>query len=225
MGSGFSLTDEQLKAFEDILSKKDIFSSHLTTQEAKYDAFKALSGYEKVLADVKSKIPVGFKGQAIIECDSSNLMDVFIAMIKFSIQSGYTPVLVLFMNNYFTVRKRLAEEGINEECIIVDVVSKSISPVVEEKNLIFADSLRNLTQIQIKILQLLSSKSNVALVVDSFSVLSYYHDDDTIFKFVYSFAKLVRKNSSNGFYLSTDPQLSQKVGQFFDEQVVLKKYL
>lgn len=225
MGSGFSLTDEQMKAFEDILSKKDIFSTHLTTQEAKYDAFKALGGYEKVLAEIKSKISIGFKGQAIIGCDSSNLMDVFIAMIKFSIQSGYTPVLVLFMNNYSTVKKRLIEEGITSECIILDAVSKSISPIVEEKNIIFADSLRNLTQIQIEILKILSSKPNLALVVDSVSVLNYYHDDDTIFKFIYSLAKLIRKNSSNGFYVSTDAQLSQKVGQFFDEQLILKKYM
>lgn len=225
MGSGFSLTDEQMKAFEEILSKKDIFSSHLTTQEAKYDAFKALGGHEKVLADIKSKIPLSFKGQALIACDSSNLMDVFIAMVKFSIQAGYTPVLVLFMNNYLTVKKRLIEEGVNEKCFIIDAVSKSISPVAEDDNLFFADSLRNLTQIQIKILNVLSNNKNLSLVFDSVSVLNYYHDDDTVFKFVYSLTKLVRKNNSCGLYLSTDAQISQKVGQFFDEYLELKKYL
>jgi len=225
MASGFSLTDEQMKAFEDILSKKDIFSSHLTTQEAKYDAFKALSGCEKVLAEVKSKIPLSFKGQALVGCDSSNLMDVFVAMVKFAIQSGYTPVLVLFMNNYLSVRKRLSEEGIKENCFIIDVVSKSISPVEETDNLFFAESLRNLTQIQIKILNVISKEENAALIFDSISVLNYYHEDDTIFKFVYSLTKLVRKNNSSGFYVSTDAQISQKVGQFFDEYLELKKYL
>ena len=225
MASGFSLTDEQMKAFEDILSKKDVFSSHITTQEAKYDAFKALGGHEKVLSEVKSKLPLSFSGQALLGCDSSNLMDVFIAMVKFSIQSGKTPVLVLFMNNYVSVRRRLIEEGITQDCIIIDVVSKSISPVIDESNLFFADSLRNLTQIQIKILNVLSSRENIALIFDSISVLNYYHEDDTVFKFVYSLTKLLRKNNSNGFYVSTDNLISQKVGQFFDEHLELKKYL
>jgi len=225
MGSGFSLTDEQMKAFEDILSKKDIFSSHITKQEAKYDAFKALGGHEKVLNEVKSKIPLSFKGQALIECDSSNLMDVFVAMVKFTIQSGSVPVLVLFMNNYVTVKNRLKEEGINEECFIIDVVSKSISSVEDDTNLFFADSLRNLTQIQIKILNVLSSKNNIALIFDSVSILNYYHNDDVVFKFVYSLTKLVRKNNSSGFYISTDNQISQKVGQFFDETIELKKFV
>lgn len=225
MGSGFSLTNEQMKAFEEILSKKNIFSTHLTTQEAKYDAFKALFGNEKVLSDIKSKIPLGFKDQAIIECDSLNLMDVFIASVKFSIQSGFTPVLVLFMNNYFTVGKYLEEEGIKDKCVIIDAVSRSISPVVEGEKLFFADSLRNLTQIQIKILKTIRSKENFSLVFDSISVLNYYHTEEIVFKFVYSLSKLVRRNSSVGFYINTDPQLSQKLGQFFDEQIILKKYL
>ncbi len=225
MGSGFSLTDEQMKAFEEILSKKDIFSSHLTTQEAKYDAFRALGGYEKVLADVKTKLPLSFSGQALIGCDSSNLMDIFIAMVKFSIQSGRVPVIVLFMNNYLSVKKRLSEEGIMDKCFIIDAVSKSISPVKEEDSLFFADSLRNLTQIQIKLLNILSSEKNLAVVIDSVSVLNYYHDDDIVFKFIYSLTKLVRKTGSSGFYISTDLQISQKVGQFFDEYLELKKYL
>lgn len=225
MGSGFSLTDEQMKAFEDILSKKDIFSSHLTTQEVKYDAFKALGGNEKVLSEIKSKLSVGFNGQALVSCDPSNLMDVFIAIVKFTIQSGRTPVLVLFMNNYVSVRKRLLEEGIKEDCFIVDVVSKSIFPVNEEPNLVFADSLRNLTQIQIKILNILSTQKDVAFIFDSVSVLNYYHEEDIILKFVYSLTKILRKNNSNGFYVSTDGQITQKVGQFFDEHLELKKYL
>ncbi|MDD2531303.1 MAG: hypothetical protein PHO61_01270 [Candidatus ainarchaeum sp.] len=225
MGNGFSLSDEQLKAFEEILSKKNIFSTHLTTQEAKYGAFKSLSGHEKVLSDIKTKIPLGFNNQAIIECDSSNLMDVFVASVKFSIQSGFTPVLVLFMNNYFTVKKRLEEDGIRDKCIVIDAVSRSISPVIEGEGLFFADSLRNLTQIQIKILKIISSKNNFALICDSISVLNYYHGDDVVFKFVYSLTKLARKNSSAGFYINTDSQLSQKLGQFFDEQLTLKKYL
>ena len=129
------------------------------------------------------------------------------------------------MNNYLTIKKRLEEEEINDKCIIIDAVSRSISPVVEGEGLFFADSLRNLTQIQIKILKIISSNSNVALVCDSISVLNYYHDDDVVFKFVYSLTKLARKYSSAGFYINTDSQLSQKLGQFFDEQVILKKYL
>jgi hypothetical protein len=224
MGSGFSLTDEQMKAFEAILSKKNVFSSHLTTQEVKYDVFEALGGNEKVLAEVKLKLPLGFKGQALVSCDPSNLMDVFVAMVKFAVQSGYAPVLVLFMNNYVSVRKRLIEEGIKEDCFIVDV-SKSISPVNEEDNLVFTDSLRNLTQIQIKLLNILSTKKDVAFIFDSVSVLDYYHEEDTILKFVYSLTKLLRKNNSAGLYVSTDLKLSQKVGQFFDEHLELKKYL
>jgi hypothetical protein len=225
MASGFSLTDEQMKAFEEILLKKDIFSNHLTTQEAKYDAFRSLSGFEKVLSEVKSKIPLGFKGQAIIDCDSSNLMDVFIAMIKFSIQSGYSPVLVLFMNNFSSVKKRLSEEGITDKVVIIDAVSKSIFPVTPGEDLIFADSLRNLTQIQIEVSNIFLSKKNTAFIFDSVSVLNYYHDDDTVFKFVYSLTKIIRKNSSTGFYLCTDSLVYQKSAQFFDEQIALKKYL
>lgn len=225
MSKGFSLTDEQMKRFEEILSKKNIFSTHLTKQEAKYDAFKSLFGSERILTDLKTLLPLGFKEQALIECDSTNLMDSFIALTKFSIQSGYTPILVLFMNNYHSVKNKLIEEGVTSEVIIIDSVSKSISPVEEKDTLFFADSLGNLTHIQIKILKVLQKKTNHAIIFDSLSVLNYYHRDETIFRFTHSLTKLIRKHSLTGFYLSTNKNLSSKINQFFDEQVTLKKYL
>ena len=90
------------------------------------------------------------------------------------------------------------------------------------------DSLRNLTQLQIKLVKLIEGKNSsdqeCVVVFDSLDVFSLYHDDQIILKFVYSMTKLLHKHSVSGFFLSSKNPFLPKLVQFFDDFVELKKF-
>ena len=225
MEKGFSLTEEQKNAFEEILFNKKSVSVELAKQTAKFDAFKALLGSERILTDFKAKLPPSFRGQALVGCDPANSKEVLVALTKFVIQADMKPVLVLMNYNYRTVRSALEEEGVKENVIIIDTISKSIAQVSDEKNLLFVDSLRNLTQLQIKMINVIEKNNGCTFIFDSLGMLELYHEEDIVFKFIYSLTKLLHKNRVNGFFISSKKSFSLKLGQFFDEVVELKKFV
>jgi hypothetical protein len=225
MAGGFSLTEEQKKAFEEILSNKSSISANLNKEVEKFDAFKALIGSDRVLTEVKAKLPFSFAGQALITCDPSNSEEVLIAMANFVKLSGKTPILVLMNYNYKTISAKLKESGLNGGFIIIDTVSKNISDVEDMDDVYFVDSLRNLTQLQIKMLNSISKCKSCAFVFDSLTMLDLYHNEDVAFKFIYSITKLLHKNNLSGFYISSRKSFSQKLAQFYDEYFELKKFL
>ncbi|MFA5126124.1 MAG: hypothetical protein WC462_03930 [archaeon] len=225
MEKGFSLTSEQKNAFDDILSNKNSVSANIAKQTAKFDAFKALLGSERILTDLKSKLLLSFRGQALVDCDPANSKEVLIALTKFVIQTDMKPVLVLMNYNYKTVLSALEEAGVKENVIMIDTISKSIAQVDDEKNLFFVDSLRNLTQLQIKMLNVIEKNNGCAFVFDSLVMLELYHEPDVVFKFVYSLTKLLHKNRVNGFFISSKKSFSLKLSQFFEEVIELKKFI
>ena len=127
--------------------------------------------------------------------------------------------------NYKTLQNALKVEGFKGNFFVIDSISKSIANVSDSSNVLFVDSLRNLSQIQIKIINLIESTQKVAFIFDSLSVLSLYHDEAVVFKFIYSLTKILHKNNSNGFYISAKKSLDLKLSQFFDESVEVKKFV
>jgi len=225
MSQEFAITDEQMKKYEDLLANNQKISEEVSKQEAKFDAFSSLAGPSRVLFDVKTTLPLSFKGQALISCDSSNSKDVLVGMAKFVKQCNQRPVFVLMNYNYKTIQNALKEEGITSDYIIIDTVAKSISNAVDTENVFFVDSLRNLTQIQIKVINVLEWNKDVAFIFDSLGVLNLYHDEEVVFKFIYSLTKILHKANATGFYISSKKGLAPKLSQFFDESVELKKYI
>jgi hypothetical protein len=225
MSSSFTLTDEQKKAFEAILSNRQTTTAEVSKQSAKFDAFSSLLGPEKVLTEVKSKLPASFKGQALFSCDATNSKELFSALSKLVFQNGETPVLVLFNGNYKGVASLLSESGVYQKFFVIDCVSKSISNAADFDGVMFIDSLRNLTQLQIKIVQFLKEGKKVAFVFDSIWPLTLYHGEDVVLKFMNSITKLLRKNNVSAYYISSNKPLYQKLSQFFDESVEIKKFM
>jgi len=225
MPKEFSITDEQMKKFEELLSDKQKISQSVSKQEAKFDAFSSLAGPSRVLFDLRTKLPFTFKGQALVSCDSSNSKDVLVGLAKFIIQSNQKPVFVLMNYNYKTIQEALKENDIESGYIIIDTVAKGISQVSDKEDLFFVDSLRNLTQIQIKVINVLEWNKEIAFVFDSLGVLNLYHEEDVVFKFIYSLTKILHKENANGFYISSKKGLAPKLSQFFDESIELKKYI
>jgi len=224
MGSSFSLTEEQKKAFEAILKNRESTTAEVNKQSAKYDVFSALLGPEKILTEIKSTLSVGFKGAALFSCDPTNSKELFVALTKLSIQNGDTPVLVLFNGNFKGVASLIKESGIFQKFYVLDCVSKSVSSASDFDNVMFVDSLRNLTQLQIKIVQLLNEGKKVSFIFDSVWPLTLYHSDEVVLKFINSITKLLKKGGATSYYISSNKELYFKLLQFFDESVELKKF-
>lgn len=225
MGDSFSLNDEQKKAFDEILASTDALSNAVIKQEAKFDAFNALIGPDRILTELKSMLPQNFSGQALVVCDPVNSKEVLVAVSNFVTKSSRTPALVLFSSNYRSVSDLLKQSGFSGQFFIIDTVSKSISPVEESEGLFFVDSLRNLTQLQIKIIKIIENNPRTVFVFDSVWVLSLYHADDVITKFFYSLTRILHDKGVSAFYISSDKDGAKKLAQFFDESVELRKFI
>jgi hypothetical protein len=229
MPDGFSLTDEQKRAFNEILSgapasNKSGLGSVEAKREPRFDVFNDTIGSGKILTEIKSKLPLSFVGTAVIECDPVNSKEVVVALTKFTQQAKVIPVIVLMNYNYKTVMGALAAENIKDGFIIIDTVSKSISKVNESSQLVFVDSIRNLTQLQIKMLNLIEEHKYLTFIFDSVGMLSLYHEEDIVLKFIYSATKIIHKNNCSGLFVSAGA-ISASMLQFFDEDIKLKKFM
>ncbi|MFA6269538.1 MAG: hypothetical protein WCW13_02985 [archaeon] len=225
MSDNVLFSDEEKKAFASVISTEEGVLNNISKQEVKFDAFNALIGSERILTEIKSKLPLSIVGQVLVNCDPSNSQEVLIALTKFVLESKKVPVLVLMNYNYKTISTVLKESKITEGFVIIDTVSKSIASVEDKENLIFIDSLRNLTQLQIRMLNVVEKNPNCTFIFDSLAMLRLYHNEEVAFKFIYSLTKLLHKNNSSGFYISGKKSFASKLAQFFDESIDLKKFL
>jgi len=199
-------------------------SSASSVQDENHELFDGLIGPERILTIIKSRLPLSFFGQAIFFCDASNTKAVLTSLAKFCAQSGFTPALVLFGSNYKAVSKRMESDGFSGDFLVIDCVSKGIARVKETERVFFVDSLRDLTQLQIKILNIIKGNPKVAFVFDSLLALQLYHEEDVVLKFIYSLTKLLRSKGIAGYFIASSRKTVQKLPQFFDEAVELKKF-
>mgnify|MGYP005844291371 CR=1 FL=1 len=190
-----------------------------------FDNFAPLLGQEKILVEIKSRFSSGIHGQTLVFCDPSNSKEVVLALCKFVSNLGYVPAVVLLNNTYSSFSRDLLASKFSGEYYIIDAVSNSISKTDESEKIFFVDSLRNLTQMEIKISKLVDLNLRFVFIFDSLWVLSLYHEDDVLLKFVYSVTKILRKRGVNSFFLLSNKNGVQRVNQFFDETIELKKFL
>ncbi len=190
-----------------------------------FDAFTALLGQERMLTEIKSKLASGVRGQTLVFCDPSNSKEAVLALCRFVSQSGHIPAVVLLNNTYSSFSREMSASKFSGEYYIIDAVSNSISKTDELEKIFFVDSLRNLTQMEIKINKLIDLNSGVIFIFDSLWILSLYHDEDILLKFIYSVTKILRKRGVNSFFFLSNKKGSQKINQFFDETIELKRFL
>ncbi|HNV01132.1 MAG TPA: hypothetical protein PKK60_01750 [archaeon] len=223
--------DSSLDKLKKILEQKTATSEgfDLKSQEKRFDELNfLLSKEKKVVDELKKQINFSNVSQVLLGCDALNNKDVYLSLIKFAIESKKIPIFVLTTTNYNQFFSYLSENQIDSnKILVIDTVSKNISKINETDYLFFVDSLRNLTQLQIKIIKIFEiSKLNVSdfvLIFDSVDVLSLYHDEQIILKFVYSLTKILHKNSVFGVFLSSNRLFSPRLAQFFDDFVEIKK--
>jgi len=218
--------EEEESAFskiEALLSNK--LANKGTNGSDKFEELQSLlSPAQTLLREIKRQMGGAFSGQNIILCDPSNTKEVMIALIKFALDNGKAPVLVLTAMNYKIVLGLIGDAKINEKKVsIIDTVSKGIAKVQATDRILFVDSIRNLTQMEIKVFNFIEKDPNSCFIFDSLDVMQLYHDDEVIGKFVYALTKLLHKHKRVGVYLLNRKSLLSKLNQFVDSSVELKK--
>jgi hypothetical protein len=217
---------KDISKIEEMLSSKDKVREEIKKETEKFDDLQAiLSKENKIAVELKKQIGKCDDGQVLIKCDSSNNHDVFIAIIKCILEHGKKPVVILSSMNYKTAKKLIEKANIEtEKIVLIDTITKNILDVEEEKGVVFVDSLRDLTQLQIKLIKFIEKENDLVFVFDSVNVLELYHKETIVFKFIYSLTKLLHKNKINGYYILGKKSLAPKISQFFDNLVELKKF-
>jgi hypothetical protein len=217
--------ENDISKIEEMLSSKDKVKQELKKESEKFDDLQSvLSKENKIATELKRQIIKCDDGQVLIKCDSSNNHDVFLSIIKCVLEHGKKPVAILSSMNYKTARKLIENSDIETEKIaLIDTITKNILDIEEEKGVVFVDSLRNLTQLQIKLIKFIEKENDLVFVFDSINVLELYHKETILFKFIYSLTKLLHKNKINGYYILGKKSLAPKISQFFDNVVEIKK--
>jgi hypothetical protein len=198
--------------------KKDS-PSEVKKQADKFESLQEMLSHDRHVYDsLKKQISSIDHFQVLISSKASENKSVLCALVKIVLESKRTPVVVLTSSNYISIRKLFEENKIDSSLVVImDTVSKNISSVKDEKNLLFVDSLRNLTQIQIKSVKEIENRRDCCFIFESVDVLSLYHDEQVLLKFVYSFTKLLHKYSSPSFFIANKRSFLPKLAQFFDD--------
>jgi len=182
-----------------------------------------LSSDQALLREAKRQLGGEHKGQAIATFDPALHKESIAALVRIAIESGSTPAIILTTLNYKTFYRLMQEKGIDyERLVVVDTISKNVSKPIEAPNLFFLDSLRDLTQIQIKIVNIMDEYKDVCFVLDSLDAMELYHEDKIIYKFIYSLSKLIRRRKMSAFYMLNKKTLASQLAQFVDSQMSLK---
>lgn len=193
----------------------------LKQSEDNFDEIESfLSKENQLFSEVNKQLGKFNTSQILVSIESSLEKDLLLALVKKCHAENKMPVVVLFSITYKSLFDALLEAKIDtSKVIVIDTVSKSISKVVENKNLFFVDSLRNLTQLQIKSVNLIDNRKDLCFIFDSICILDLYHKEDVILKFIYSMTKLLHKKRVPGVYLVCKTKSVPKVMQFFDDFV------
>ena len=215
---------ETIDDVESFLQKKEDVSTHLGKEKDKFDNLqKMLSREERIYSEVAKNVLEKSDSQTLFLCDPINATDVMVSLARRIIENGVTPVIILTTMNYRAAQKVLEKAEIVDKVFLIDTVSKSISLVKDKERVWFVDSLRNLTQLQIKIIKLIKGGEKVSFVFDALNVLELYHSESIILKFTYSISKLLKKYKLAGYYSITKKLIVPKLSQFFDNLVEIKK--
>jgi hypothetical protein len=210
------------KSFFDNPQKKESSSKKRAVDFNEINSF--LSKDNNFSLELKKQISNFDDGQNLIYVSPINNHDVVLSLLKILIENGKTPVLLLVSSNYKTMVSLINEANLPfEKMFLIDTVSRNIKNVVDQENVLFVDSLRNLTQIQIKILDSIKNADNQVFIFDSFNILSLYHSDKILFKFIYSVIRLLRKNKCPGNFILCKEEIVSKFSQLFDNVVRIKE--
>lgn len=216
---------EKLKSLLEQKPSLEKVAEKVSVQEDKFDKIEDLLSKEsRVLNEINKQLSSFGAAQVLIGNDSSDSKEIIVALTKKCFAEKKVPVLVLFSTNYKSMLDLLKESEIDStKLVIIDTVSKNVSRVADSQNILFIDSLRNLTQLEIKSVNIIDNVNSPCFIFDSMCVLDLFHKEDVILRFFYSFTKLLHKRSVPGVYLICKKKAIPKIMQFFDDFVELEK--
>jgi hypothetical protein len=210
--------------FEDYFSDKNSVAKELGKEIKKFDDLQEiLSKERRILVEIQTSFSDEIKGQVLVNCDPTNNHDFLIGLSKHIINNGEIPLIILTSTNYKSLLNLFKISKVPfQKVFIVDTITRNVFFINDFERVFFVDSLRNLTQLQIKLFKIVS-QNKVVFIFDSINVLELYHSEKIIFKFIYSLTRLMHKFKTNGFYIVNKKNLVQKIGQFCDNIVELPK--
>ena len=215
---------DTIQQIEKLLRKKETVLENVEVERDKFDDMqKILSRDGQIYSEVARNVSGKELAQTLFLCDPVNSSDIILALTKRISENGILPIIILTTMNYKSAQKMLHKAGLDGKFFLIDTVSKNISSVEDSENVLFVDSLRNLTQLQIKIVKLIQSKKDIAFIFDALNVLELYHSGPVLLKFTYSVSKLLKKHKLSGYYSITKASLAPKLSQFFDSFAEIKK--
>ena len=211
-------------ALQRLLSDQRKISTEIDKQLKKFEELQEVVSEQNKISNEIDKTVSGEKvTQAMMNVTPEKIRGVMSTLSKKILAQGKTPVLVLTTTNYKSIQKVLKESGVDpEQVLLIDCVTRNVFNAKNTEKIQYVDSLRNLTQLQIKVVKVFEKNKDAAFVFDSLDALELYHDEEVIFKFVHSLTKILRQRSLSGYYLFANKRLTQQMSQFFDSLVEIK---
>ncbi len=213
-----------IEEVEAILSDKTRVSKSIEEETKKFDSLQEMLSREtNIFSQLTKQIGLCAEGQTLIHCDAINNKDVIIAMVKCILKENRTPAIILTSMNYKTAQEFLSGAKIDlTKVFLIDPITNNIKREKNNSQVHFIDSLRNLTQLQIKMINIIEEKKPI-FIFDSLGVLELYHKEKILLKFIYSLTRLLHKYKTAGYYLLNKDVLVPRLGQFFDDIIKVEK--
>jgi hypothetical protein len=224
VNNNFDVPSPNFEELQKLLSNQRKISEEINKQLVKFEELQAvLSEQSKISNEIDKTISKERVFQAMIKTSPEKIRGVLITLVKKIIVQNKTPIIVLTTFNSKSMNKLLVGAGIDLDKIkLIDCVTRNVLNAKNTKQIQYVDSLRNLTQLQIKIIKLFEKDKNSVFVFDSLDVLSLYHKNESIFKFAHAATKILRQRNLRGYFIFTDLQLIKKLSQFFDNIIEIK---
>ena len=222
--AGVDVPNPDFGELQKLLSNQRKISDEINKQLVKFEELQEAVSEQAKISNEIDRAVLGEKAvMAMMQVVPEKVRGVLSTLSKKIIQQGKTPVLVLTTTNASSVKKMLVESRIDfEKIMLIDCVTRNVLNSKNTKSVLFVDSLRNLTQLQIKVINVFEKNNNSVFVFDSLDALELYHDNETIFKFVHSVTKILRQRKLSGNFIFADRGRVRQLSQFFDSLIEIK---
>jgi len=163
--------------------------------------------------------------------NTEDYLEKNIAILNEVLKQEDAIVIYITLNRpYSALKKILEKNNINtDKLFFIDCITKTLDAEKEEKQCLFLENPRNLTNLAIAIDEIISAvpSKNKSLFVDSMSTLLIYNRVEMVSKFMHVLTGKIRVLNLNGVLISTekelDPELDDQLNLLVDKTVDLSK--
>ncbi|MFH1255995.1 MAG: hypothetical protein V1494_01750 [Candidatus Diapherotrites archaeon] len=203
-----------------------------TSRNSKIDALSAfVDPVKRLSADLEQKLDaLGDEFVSLLVINPDRFSEINTALLRVLIEKkGLSGIYITGNRPFDSLMKRLSSNGIPTGGIVfIDCVSRKMGKGASaaEKNVLFVDSLSDLSSLTIALdkAMSLSSSKKIFIVLDSISTLSIYHKPKTVERFVHVLASRISSTpGAKGLFIAVespeDKVSLQKLAQFCDKVI------